>query len=490
MRAEFSLADLVRADLVDGVFVGARFNYAMIYDATLAGSKFEGGEFEQANLASSLLDRASFRDANMPHCRMFETTGENIDFSGANLTGAEALLSRYTGEQVRFDGAYVKGFIHDGFNRKDDLLGNTIRDREPPPGKFPARERPKLEALLIDGIPGTNKLLYEAAMTDLNDLVGMEPIKQKVRTLMSVLHNREDRKALGLPELEFMQHQAYLGDPGTGKTTVARIMSRLFAAMGFLAKGQLVETDPDGLIAPYVGQTGERTHKKVAEGLDGTVFIDEAYGIAENKEYGPEAARALLLDMENFRKRLLVIIAGYTENIERLIRFNTGFSSRFRPANYYRFANYSDGELVEIMFRTLANKRFVFTQEFAATASAMFALGRERVDRKLVEGSGIRWANGREVRSALETAWEHLSIRTVGRGRDRALITTLKTEDLAFELMAGIRPDALDLRALRWRFSGESTDKTLAVADLPVTGAFPDLAAESRQALFALLPRG
>ena len=486
--ADFRLADLVRADLSDGAFRGALFNNAVLYDATLAAASFEGADLVQANLASALLDRTCFARANLAGARLMATLGEDVDFRGANLSGAEALCARYNGDRVRFDGTYVRGFVHDGLGREGDPFAAAIKDREPPPGTFPANDLPTEDAILIHGIPGTNRVLWDAAIKDLDDLVGLVRVKDQVRTIFNRMLYRHDREQFGLPLTEISYHMVFKGPPGTGKTTIAEIVNRLLTAIGHHKKGQFVSTDPDGLIAQYVGQTGPLTHAKVQEAMDGMLFVDEAYGLTEGGEqgYGPQAVRALLLDAENFRDRFTCIIAGYDEDIDKLLRFNRGFRSRFRIV--IPFENYTIGELVEIMTSRLRKYRFEYDHAFVARASVLYALRKEGLDRAERQGSGIKFANGREVRQSIESVEERIAGRVADLPKNRGRLVTLMPEDLPFEELTGVAPNAVPFETLRWRMDGMGPRPDASSETLPLAGRFPELTEESRAQIFALLP--
>jgi len=485
-EADFQLADLVRANLSDGTFRACLFTRAVLYDATLAAANFEGADLASANLASALLDRASFARANLHEARLFGTLGEDVDFQGSNLTGAEALCARFGGDATRFDGAFVRGFVHDGLGREKDPFTSAIQDREPPPGAFPIHDVPPEDKLLIHGIPGTSQAGWDAAMHDLNELVGLDRVKDQVRRIFDRMLYRHERQQFGLPVTEISYHMVFKGPPGTGKTTIAEIVNRLLTAIGHHKKGQFVSTDPDGLIAQYVGQTGPQTHAKVQEAMDGMLFVDEAYGLTEGGEqgYGPQAVRALLLDAENYRDRFTCIIAGYDEDIDRLLRFNRGFRSRFRIV--IPFENYTIGELVEIMTARLAKYAFEYDHELLAWASALFALRKEQMDREELSGSGIKFANGREVRQSIESIEERIATRVANQSPTRKQLVALTNDDLPFEELTGISPSAVPLASLRWSQEGGAE---IAGTALPLTGRFPELTPASTARLFGLLPR-
>jgi len=235
-----------------------------------------------------------------------------------------------------------------------------------------------------------------------------------------------------------------------------------------------------------VGQTGPLTHAKVQEAMDGMLFVDEAYGLTEGGEqgYGPQAVRALLLDAENYRDRFTCIIAGYDEDIDKLLRFNRGFRSRFRIV--IPFENYTIGELVEIMTARLHKYRFEYDHRLVARASVLCALRKESMDRAEQQGSGIKFANGREVRQSIESLEERVATRVAELPKDRKTLVTLSPEDLPFEELTGVPVAAVPFDALRWRREG--TGAEMSSDALPLTGAFPELTEESRKRVFALLP--
>ncbi len=174
-------------------------------------------------------------------------------------------------------------------------------------------------------------------------------IKHEVRTLTNFLKVQQQRQAAGLPNTPLSLHMVFDGNPGTGKTTVARILGKVLGALGILQQGHLVETDRSGLVAEYAGQTGPKTNQKIDEALGGVLFIDEAYTlIASGGEdpYGHEAVQTLLKRMEDERHSLVVILAGYPEEIQTLLRSNPGLSSRC--SRKLEFVDYTPVELAQI----------------------------------------------------------------------------------------------------------------------------------------------
>ncbi|MCQ2214031.1 MAG: AAA family ATPase [Bacteroidaceae bacterium] len=189
---------------------------------------------------------------------------------------------------------------------------------------------------------------------ELNSLIGLESVKEEVNSLANFVRVQKQREARGLKTSSVSYHCVFTGNPGTGKTTVARILARIYKDLGIVKKGHLVETDRSGLIAEYVGQTAVKTNAVVDSALNGILFIDEAYALLDgNGGYGDEAIATLLKRMEDDRDRLVVIVAGYTNEMKRFIDANPGLQSRF--TRYINFPDYSADDLYKI-FMTRINK--------------------------------------------------------------------------------------------------------------------------------------
>ena len=279
--------------------------------------------------------------------------------------------------------------------------------------------------------PGVNQEDLNAIFKELDALVGLDPVKNEVHRATNFARMQMLRRQQGLPVVKANLHSCFFGNPGTGKTTVARLMGRIYKSLGLLRRGHVVEVDRGRLVAEYVGQTAVRTHAAIDSALDGILFIDEAYALAGRgaEDFGSEAIETLLKRMEDDRDRLIVIVAGYTGPMEQFIVSNPGLESRF--TNYLKFPDYSPEELAEIFHRMAAQSGLVCSEE---TTEAVLA-----VCKKLHIARNEQFGNAREMRNLFESAVRNQSTRLVGSGQcDRDALTTLLPEDLPADFATGM----------------------------------------------------
>ena len=273
------------------------------------------------------------------------------------------------------------------------MENRTARPQKSEKTEEPEKAAPQTQAAKPEEkeeIPPKEKI--EDLLAELDSYVGMDAIKTEVRSLINMVQVYKLRREHDLPTTDMSLHMVFSGNPGTGKTTVARIMSRIYHSLDILSKGQLVEVDRSGLVAGYVGQTALKTQKVIEKAMGGVLFIDEAYalnGKSEN-DFGQEAIDTILKAMEDHRDDLVVIVAGYTELMDRFIHSNPGLESRFN--RFLMFEDYTPEQMVAI-FKMQCNKGcYVLAQgteelvrDFIAEESADDSFGNARGVRNLFE---------------------------------------------------------------------------------------------------------
>lgn len=208
-----------------------------------------------------------------------------------------------------------------------------------------------------------NKEHLNELLDKLNSLIGLENVKTEVRSLINLIKVRKLRIQHNMPLMDMSYHMVFTGNPGTGKTTVARLIAEIYKELGLLSKGTLVETDRSGLVAGYVGQTAIKVKEVVEKALGGVLFIDEAYALSPDtqNDFGDEAIETLVKLMEDHRDDLVVIVAGYTDEMQDFLKSNTGLTSRFNK--FITFEDYSDDELVAILCSMANNSGYSIEEE-------------------------------------------------------------------------------------------------------------------------------
>ena len=295
---------------------------------------------------------------------------------------------------------------------RDDEENASEKDRDSAqnePEEEPAQKEPSLEELL----------------EKLDELVGLEKIKQNVKSLINYVKIRKLREEKELPNPPLSLHMVFMGNPGTGKTTVARILSELYRAIGVLTKGQLVEVDRSGLVAGFVGQTAIKTTEAINSALGGILFIDEAYSLAPDvgsgNDFGREAIETLLKMMEDHRDDLIVIVAGYSGQMEKFITSNPGLESRFN--RYFIFEDYNSEELCEIFSSMCAKSEYILTEDAEGFAREHFS--------EIYDMRDENFGNARHVRNFFEDIVSVHSDRVSAlEGHTREDLTTVLREDL------------------------------------------------------------
>jgi stage V sporulation protein K len=264
----------------------------------------------------------------------------------------------------------------------------------------------------------------EKVLTELNELVGLENVKSDIKELINLLEIQKKRTSQGLKNIDISLHTVFLGPPGTGKTSVARLLGRIFKHLGFLSKGQMYETDREGLVAGFVGQTATKVDKVVSESIGGVLFIDEAYALTSNglgNDYGSEAVNTLLKRMEDNRDNLAVITAGYTSPMKLFIESNPGLRSRFN--RYFQFEHFKPSELLMVFESFCKKADFIVTEDAIEKLNDTFELLYSKKD----EGFG----NARVIRNLFEKCIQNQANRIIKiEIISQEILKTLTEEDI------------------------------------------------------------
>lgn len=270
----------------------------------------------------------------------------------------------------------------------------------------------------------TQSRKIKTALDELENLTGLIDVKKQIREVSALAKITKERKKQGLPVSPISQHLVLTGNPGTGKTTVARIIGDIYAQMGLLEKGHLIETDGRGLTGRYIGETDKVVRKVVESALGGVLFIDEAYSLAsmERKwDYGAEAIATLIKLMEDHREELIVIIAGYDKEMDKLVNSNPGLKSRFKTR--IDFPDYGEAELLEIFENMCSGLSYKLTQDANLIAQNLFA--------KISIERPKNFGNGRTVRNIFEKTLSNQAARLQRSGEfDKRNLTLIWAGDI------------------------------------------------------------
>ena len=336
-------------------------------------------------------------------------------------------------------------------NLKTDLWGVTdaeapkpkppeekpLSEARTPAPEAPKAAQPEAEAASEEDVPPED---INDLKAELNELIGLGGIKREVNNLINMVSIHKLRQQNGLKTVDMSLHMVFSGNPGTGKTMIARLMSRIYKSLGVLKKGHLVEVDRSGLVAGYVGQTATKTSAVIEKALGGVLFIDEAYTLNSKSEndFGQEAIDTLLKAMEDHREDLVVIVAGYDGLMDQFIHSNPGLESRFN--RYLHFDDYTTDEMLAILDLQLKKGQYQLTDEareamrayIEAANTSSIAFGNARGVRNIFERLLIEQAN-RLAQDADITKDELMTITAedvaAARGADEKMIAAEKAQE-------------------------------------------------------------
>ncbi|TCO79779.1 AAA family ATPase [Marinisporobacter balticus] len=265
-----------------------------------------------------------------------------------------------------------------------------------------------------------------AMMVELDTLIGLERVKKLAREIQAYILIQNKRREEHLAADSLVLHMIFKGNPGTGKTTVARLLGKILCAMGVLEKGHVVEVERADLVGGYIGHTAAKVREQIKESLGGIMFIDEAYSLARGgeKDFGKEAIDAMVKGMEDYKDNLILILAGYKEEMENFLKTNPGLKSRF-PI-HIEFTDYTLDELIKIAEDMVKKRQYILS--LSAKAKILRILSQKRIEDRITSG------NARLVRNIIERAIRKQAIRLKDSGSfSREDLITLKRDDITEE---------------------------------------------------------
>lgn len=352
-------------------------------------------------------------------------------YARANMRDENAYYNPYSGDKS-FTGYYdLKGSsksesVNINFSIKRDYsMSGSVKEMYENKVPETLRNNPDYHRYVDANMePSAN---IKTLLDDIDSMIGLDGVKKEIHSLVNILQVQKIRKERGLKYPIMSNHLVFIGNPGTGKTTVARKIGQIYKYLGLLEKGDLTETDRSGLVAGYMGQTAEKVQEVVEKAMGGILFIDEAYALTsyENNggDFGQEAVDTLLKLMEDNRDRLIVIVAGYPEPMEKFLDSNPGLRSRFNK--YIQFEDYSVSQLVDIFIEMCTSQDFIIGEGVKEELALKIGV--------MVANAGENFANAREIRNYFENVVAKQAERLMKKSYDEIngdALLTIEKEDL------------------------------------------------------------
>ncbi|HEM3683729.1 TPA: AAA family ATPase [Streptococcus suis] len=360
------------------------------------------------------------------HICQINKEGEEIIFSDLYLKTITSIGRYYTLSKNYKKSTDIQGFIDHVKCLQQYVTIGQISDLGEVPGaeKLLVINEREQEVEVEERVSSEATETIEEVLGQIDQLIGLDAVKQEVHNLTNLLRLNKMRQERGFKTLKTSNHLVFLGNPGTGKTTVARFIAKIYKALGILSEGQLIEVDRSDLVAGYVGQTAIKTREVIDKALGGILFIDEAYTLAKGgSDFGQEAIDTILKAMEDKRDDFVVIVAGYSDPMNEFLESNPGLRSRFNKLIH--FSDYSAEELLEIF------NSYCQTNEMRISSDASRIL--KHYLQEICDKKPLNFANGRAVRNIFETSLSRQANRLAQKELiDDDELVLLTAEDLSF----------------------------------------------------------
>ncbi|MDD5936071.1 MAG: AAA family ATPase, partial [Clostridiales bacterium] len=386
------MRDIQENKTLGGLFFDAILNIllVMVYLGTATAAIYMKCLQEYCKNASIFIRNSKNAATNVDDKYLFKkicfqdlmSTTESLEEAGEDFIKYKEEVLFYREPKQQSENARLQSRKSMPEKESEDILKDTTKDSN--------------SIKIMEQVKETNqKNRLEELLQELNDLIGLEDVKTEIRSLVNLIKVKKLREKYCLPGMEMSYHMVFSGNPGTGKTTVARLVAEIYKELGLLSKGELVETDRSGLVAGYVGQTALKVKEVVEKAIGGVLFIDEAYSLTSQSganDFGMEAVDTLVKLMEDHRDDLVVIVAGYTDEMKQFLSANTGLISRFNK--FIEFKDYNNDELIDILHCMAKRSGFEVAKE-AITVVRDYLEGMEPKTR-------LSFGNARGIRNLFE----------------------------------------------------------------------------------------